>query len=99
MSISATDIALPAVVDVTVSGDALSVGLSDGRTLSVPLTWFPRLLNASTQERSTWRLIGRGTGIHWPLIEEDISIESLIAGRASAESAKSLDRWLAGRGK
>ena len=99
MSISATDFVVPAIVDVTVSDDALSVTLSDGRTLSAPLTWFPRLLHASAEERNTWRLIGRGSGIHWPPIEEDISIESLIAGRPSAESAKSLSRWLAGRRK
>ena len=84
-------------VDVRVSGDALSVDLSDGRTLTVPLAWYPRLLHATAAERATWRLVGRGTGVHWTGIEEDISIAGLLAGRPSAENSSSLNRWLESR--
>ena len=82
-----------------ISDDALTVRLSDGRTISVPLLWFPRLSHATAEERSNWRWIGRGQGIHWPMIDEDISIEGLIAGRKSAESQMSLQRRLASREK
>jgi hypothetical protein len=88
----------PAVVEtVTVTDEALTVDLSDGRTLSVPLAWYPRLLHGSAAERENWRLIGRGEGIHWPALDEDISVENLLAGRASGESQSSLKRWLAQR--
>jgi hypothetical protein len=65
---------------------SLCVDLSDGRTISVPLTWFPRLLHASPEERGNWRLIGKGHGIHWEDIDEDISIEGLLADKPSGES-------------
>jgi hypothetical protein len=97
MSISAGEIRMPSVVEVSITDDALSISLSDGRTLSVPLAWFPRLLHATPQERLEWRLIGKGEGIHWEAIDEDISVESLIAGRPSAESAESLNDWLSSR--
>jgi uncharacterized protein DUF2442 len=84
-------------IDVIVTEDALTVDLADGRSISVPLAWFPRLLHASAAERATWRLTARGEGIHWPDVDEDISIASLIAGRPSGESAQSLQRWLARR--
>ena len=77
--------------------DTLTIELSDGRTLSVPLDWFPRLAHATAEERDNWRLIGRGAGIHWPDLDEDISIEDLIAGRRSAESQESFQRWLEAR--
>ena len=99
MSISASDILVPTATGISTTDDTLTVELADGRSMSVPLTWFPRLLHASAAERDKWQLIGRGSGIHWPMIEEDISIAGLIAGRPSAESAKSLNRWLAERGK
>jgi hypothetical protein len=99
MTSSARETAAPPVAaDVRVSDDGLVVDLVDGRSLSVPLLWFPRLLYATASERSNWRLIGRGEGIHWPDLDEDISIEALVAGRGSAESQGSLKRWLAGRG-
>ncbi len=79
---------------VTVTADALSVDLSDGRTISVPLEWFPRLVNATAEERKNWRLIGRGHGIHWVDIDEDISVEGLLAGRPSGESQMSFKKWL-----
>ena len=79
---------------VSVSEDALTVGLSDGRTVSAPLAWYPRLLHASPLERRNWRLIGDGDGIHWPQVDEDLSVESIILGRRSEESQRSLKRWL-----
>jgi hypothetical protein len=84
-------------VTVSVSDDCLAVELTDGRGLTVPLAWYPRLQHASPAERSNWRLIGRGEGIHWPDLDEDISISSVVAGRPSGESAASLDRWLQSR--
>ncbi len=65
-------------VDVSCSSDALSVTLSDGRVVSAPLVWFPRLADASRRERSEWELIGGGIGIHWGAIDEDISVASLL---------------------
>jgi hypothetical protein len=70
------------------------VHLDDGRTLSVPLAWYPRLLHGTAEERGLFELIGDGEGIHWPELDEDISVEGLLAGRASAESDASLARWL-----
>jgi hypothetical protein len=70
------------------------VELDDGRTISVPLGWYPRLLHAMQTERDNHRLIGNGEGIHWPDLDEDIRIEDLIAGRRSEESQASLEQWL-----
>ena len=82
---------------VTVTDDNLVLGLSDGRTVSVPLVWYPRLLHASPRERNNWRLIAGGEGIHWPDLDEDLSVEGIILGRASGESQASLKRWLESR--
>jgi len=82
---------------VTTTEDALSVELCDGRSITVPLTWYPRLLHARESERERWRLIGKGEGIHWDDLDEDISTESLLAGRRSGESQESLKKWLTGR--
>jgi hypothetical protein len=79
---------------VMVTDDSLIVDLVDGRTLSVPLAWFPRLYHGSANERGNWRLIGRGEGIHWPDRDEDISVAGLLAGRGSCETQDSLRRWL-----
>jgi hypothetical protein len=99
MTVSASDTIAPLslAMSASVTGGTLTVELSDGRSVSVPLAWYPRLLHASGEERLKWRLIAQGEGIHWPDVDEDISVESLIAGRPSAESPKSLQRWLAGR--
>ncbi len=75
------------------SEDSLTVRLDDGRALSVPLAWYPRLLDATAAERQNYELIGDGEGIHWPALDEDISVEGLLAGRRSAESAASLAKW------
>jgi hypothetical protein len=83
--------------DIKVTDETLAVDLVDGRTIAVPLAWFPRLAHGTPAERANWRFIGTGSGIHWPDLDEDISIESLLAGRASSESAESLEKWLAAR--
>ena len=80
-----------------VTGDTLTVDLTDGRSVSVPLAWYPRLLHATAEERCKWCLIASGEGIHWPDVDEDISVASIIAGRPTAESAASLQRWLTAR--
>lgn len=97
MPISAVELHLPNVENVTVTEETLTVELSDGRTLSVPLPWFPRLLHASPNERRNWRLIGKGHGIHWEDLDEDISVEGLLTGRPSGESQASFKKWLEGR--
>lgn len=81
-------------LDVSVTDDALTVDLADGRTLSVPLAWYPRLLHGTPEERRNWRLIGDGVGIHWPDLDEDISIEGMLLGKRSGERQDSLQRWL-----
>jgi Protein of unknown function (DUF2442) len=84
-------------LQVSVTDDELAVDLADGRTVVVPLAWYPRLVHGTRQERNRWRLIGRGVGIHWSDLDEDISVEGLLAGRPSGESQRSLKRWLEGR--
>ncbi len=79
--------------------DSFIVYLSDGRNISVPIIWYPRLLNSNKQERENYEFLGDGEGIHWPDLDEDISVEGILAGRCSGESQKSLDRWLKERGK
>lgn len=93
------EISVPAVESVAVTEESLRVELTDGRTISVPLAWYPRLLQASAQERGNWRLIGDGGGVHWPDLDEDISAENLVLGRPSGESQGSLQRWLEERAR
>ena len=88
------EINVTAAERVTVAEDSLTVELRDGRTLSVPLAWFPRLVHGTPEERAKWRLIGRGEGIHWEDLDEDISIDGLLAGRPSGESQASFKQWL-----
>jgi hypothetical protein len=97
MSISGTEVNEAIAKGVTVGDDALVVDLADARTITVPLAWFPRLAHGTPAERANWRLIGRGLGIHWPDLDEDISAESLLAGRRSGETQASLRRWLQAR--
>ena len=97
MTISAVEMALPDAINVLVTEDTLSVELSDGRTISVPIEWYPRLVHGTPGERSNWRLIGRGQGIHWEDLDEDISVEGLLAGKPSGESQASFKKWLAER--
>ncbi|MBK8050029.1 MAG: DUF2442 domain-containing protein [Anaerolineales bacterium] len=87
----------PAALDVALSGDRLIVNLVDGRSLSIPLSWYPRLLAALPDERNHWVLLGDGYAIEWPDLDEHIGIEGLLAGRRSGESEQSFQRWLASR--
>jgi len=80
-----------------VNDESLTVDLYDGRTISVPLEWYPRLLHATPEERNNWRLIGKGQGIHWPDLDEDISLENILLGKPSSESQRSFKQWLTER--
>ncbi len=93
----AVEFRVPRAISVAVTADMLEVALDDGRTIAAPLAWFPRLLHGTDEERARARLIGQGEGLHWPELDEDVSVEALLAGRPSAESAASLKRWQAGR--
>ena len=99
MTTLAIEIRMASAQNVQVNDEALIVDLSDGRTVSVPLAWFPRLLHGTPEERNNWRLIGDGEGIHWHDLDEDISVENLIAGKSSGESQKSFKKWLEKRVK
>lgn len=97
MAFSRVEMEVPNAENVSMTDDSLSVELSDGRSVAVPLAWFPRLLHGSPTERQAWRLTGRGEGIHWEALDEDISVEDLLAGRRSGESQESLKVWLENR--
>jgi hypothetical protein len=79
---------------VSITDEALAVDLVDGRTITVPLSWYPRLSHGKPAERNNWQLIGNGEGIHWPNLDEDISVDNLILGQPSGESQKSFAKWL-----
>ena len=87
----------PRARSVSVGEDAVRLELTDGRTVSAPLVWYPRLLEGSPAERAHLELIGQGESVHWPDLDEDLSVESVLAGRSSAESPVSFQRWLAAR--
>jgi hypothetical protein len=82
------------IINVTISDDTLAVDLEDGRTIAVPIGWFPRLAYGTPAERANFQISGAGYGIHWPDLDEDIGIEGLILGKKSTESQASLERWL-----
>ena len=84
---------------VKVTVDELIVELSDGRTIAIPLAWYPRLMYATKRERNRWELIANGVGIHWHDIDEDISVEGIILGKPSYESQHSFSEWLKKRNK
>ncbi len=84
--------------NISISDNSLSAELNNGRTVTVPLAWFPRLLHGTPEERNNWRMIGRGEGIHWTELDEDISVENLIMGKPSGESQRSFKKWLEFRG-
>ncbi len=79
---------------VTVSEDSLTIELTDGRSISAPIVWYPGLLHGTAAERSHYELTGDGAGVHWPDLDEDISAENLIRGCPSGESQQSFARWL-----
>ena len=97
MSTSTVEARSVTATQVSVTDDTLTLELSDGRSISAPLAWYPRLLHGTVEDRSRWRLIGQGRGIHWRDLDEDISVENLLAGRPSAESQHSLKKWLGRR--
>ena len=94
MIISTIEVRVPEAETIVVTEDTLTAELADARTISVPLAWYPRLVHATSEERNNWQLIGGGQGIHWPDLDEDLSIEELLAGRPSEESQRSFKRWL-----
>ena len=83
--------------NIAITQELLIVDLADGRSLAVPLSWYPRLLHAAEAERRNWQLLGGGYAIEWPDLDEHIGVEGLLAGRRSGESQESFARWLAGR--
>ena len=89
--------ALARIVEVAVTDDTLTVDLADGRSLSVPIGWYPRLAYGTSAERNNFHLTGAGYGIHWPDLDEDIGVEGLLLGKKSQESASSFERWLRNR--
>ncbi len=99
MNTLAIEFRLAKAQDVKITDDELIVALDDGRTIAVPLAWYPRLLHGTEQERGNWRLIGNGQGIHWEDLDEDINVEHLLAGIPSGESQESLQKWLMNRKK
>jgi hypothetical protein len=94
MNIPQTNRTQASAQHVNASDEALSVDLTDGRTITIPLLWFPRLSHGTPPERDNWRLIGGGEGIQWPDLDEDISIASLLSGRRSGETPDSFLRYL-----
>lgn len=97
MSSLKTEIEIANANKVLVTDDSLIVDLDDSRTLSIPLSWYPRLFHGTSEERNNHRFISNGSGIHWPDLDEDISVQDLIAGHHSNESQKSLNKWLESR--
>jgi hypothetical protein len=87
MSFSASAAADERVLDVQSTDDALSVSLRDGRVITVPLVWYPRLLNATAAQRRNWEIAGGGYGIHWPDLDEDLSTEGLLRGAPAARAS------------
>ncbi|MBI4673370.1 MAG: DUF2442 domain-containing protein [Chloroflexi bacterium] len=87
-------LALARVVKVMVTDDTLSVDLEDGRTVAVPIGWYPRLAYGTPAERAHFQISGAGYGIHWPDLDEDIGVEGLMLGKRSRESPTSFERWL-----
>ena len=87
----------PLVIKVTVTDEKVIVDLADGRSLSVPLAWYPRLLHGTPEERHNWLLLGDGYAIEWVDLDEHIGVEGLLAGRRSSESQQSFESWLINR--
>lgn len=87
----------PLAASISVDNRRLAVDLVDGRSLVIPLEWYPRLMHGSSKERENWQLLGDGYAIEWPDLDEHIGIEGLIAGRHSSESKRSLEKWLSER--
>lgn len=87
----------PRIVGVSINDDRLTLNLEDGRILSVPILWYPRLAYGTDEERHNFEISGGGFGIHWPKLDEDIGIKGLLLGKKSSESKESFQKWLAKR--
>lgn len=87
-------VTLARVLSVVVTDDTLSVDLEDGRTVSIPIGWYPRLAHGTDSERENFEISGSGYGVHWPDLDEDIAVEGLLLGKRSSESPSSFERWL-----
>jgi len=94
MNSLAIEIQEPSAQNVTISEDSLTVDLVDGRTIIVPLAWYPRLWHGTPEERNNFEIIGNGTLLHWRDLDEDLSVSGILAGRRSGESQQSLKKWL-----
>ncbi|MCY4475762.1 MAG: DUF2442 domain-containing protein [Chloroflexi bacterium] len=94
MSTSIVELETPKATTIKTTDDRLTVEIADGRMVSVPLAWYPRLVHATHEERANWELHVDGEHIHWPDLDEDISVEALLAGKPSGESERSFKRWL-----
>ena len=97
MSFAAKRIEIQRIIGVAVTENTLTVDLEDGRTLSVPIGWYPRLAHGTAEERNRFEIAGGGYGIHWPDLDEDIGVEGLLLGKQSMESPASLEAWLRSR--
>ncbi|MCF3651046.1 DUF2442 domain-containing protein [Synoicihabitans lomoniglobus] len=96
---TSTDTKVIRVKAVAVTASRLKVDFDDGRRHLLPLSWYPRLAHGTVKERNTWQLIAKGYGVHWPLLDEDLSAEGLLAGAPSGESTSSFENWLSSRPK
>ena len=99
MSSAVVTLTLTRIVSVAIGDDTLTVDLEDGRTISVPIGWYPRLAHGTPAERAHFEVSGAGYGIHWPDLDEDIGVEGLLLGKRSLESPASLSSWLEQRGR
>jgi len=91
---AAQTLVLARIIQVTITDDMLAVDLEDGRTIAVPIGWYPRLAYGTPAERANFQISGAGYGIHWPDLDEDIGVEGLLLGKKSSEGQASFARWL-----
>ena len=94
MNTSRVSIPIVPIKNVNIADESLTVDLADGRIITVPIAWYPRLSHGKPEERNNWRLIGNGEGIHWPDLDEDISVDNIVLGQSTGESQKSFAKWL-----
>jgi hypothetical protein len=92
-------LAVARITQITITDDTLSADLEDGRTIAVPIGWYPRLAHATHEERINFQISAAGYGIHWPDLDEDIGVEGMLLGKKSTESPESFARWLEARNK
>lgn len=93
--ISASEAPEVAIITIRVTEHQLELDLSDGRSVTVPISWYPRLSHARREDLENWELTGRGYGVHWSALDEDISVKNILVGEGSAESAQAFEKWKA----